>query len=183
MAEQNSVEYLSSIIEIKKLIESLTLEVSSLKKEIVILNKKVSNNVTTLLETQTKLIHTQLNAPIPSITKIDEEEKPKPKKINGIEILVLEDSIKVSGNTFSYRDQIKSAASGNAKWENETKSWVLSKKCLKNLTTEFQNTNLVKDKDFFIKNEDGVDESVSINKKKVVKKIEVDIESDEECLF
>ena len=200
--EQGNLEYLLSIIELKLIINelkilttSLSSEVTSLRNEISVLGGKFSvlsskvSKESTLNETIQKLIHTQLGAPIPKEeSKISKESgtesTPKPKKSNIMEILVVGDCIKISGGkTFDHKDVIKSDA--KARWEPDSKSWVIPKKSMKKLVEGLEMAFLEKDKDFVIINKEEEEEEKPVKKsvKKIVKKISVEDSSDEECLF
>lgn len=120
---------------------SIQKELSEIKELI----KGFKHELKGLIEIQQRLVHERIGAPIPPSPSVEEPIK-KSTKIN---ILVTGDNCKVSGNTFDYRDTIKSV--GHVKWEQETKSWVLSSSCLESLISGLESRNLVKDTDFIIK--------------------------------
>lgn len=105
--------------------------------------KQMKNDLKGLVEIQQRLIHERLNVPCPPspIEYVDE-----PRKKSTIEIKNhSDDKIIVSGKTYDVKDAIKLC---RAKFDNDTKSWILNIDSLDVLTEKFKQLGLEEGKDF-----------------------------------
>ena len=116
------------------MIVNLTTKVSELRQELK-----------GLVEVQQKLIHVQLGAPIPPKPKEYGEEVNNSSKIQITNTLDGK-SIKVSGKTYDYMSLIKEA--GPAKFEKDTKSWILPMDSLDSLVQKLQCAKMSQGKDY-----------------------------------
>lgn len=111
--------------------EELKKEIAELRELVQQCAKEVKNEVRGLIEIQQRIIHQTMGVPVP----------PKPQPLTeygtkyGIEITKLgDDRVKISGKkTFEIREVIKSAGNGNAKFDQDTKTWSIPLHCLGNL--------------------------------------------------
>lgn len=114
--------------------------------EIKTLVKDFKKNLRGLIEIQQRLVHERLGTTVPISPKEYGEETSNKTKI---EISNAgNDSIKVSGKTFDFKEAIKS--SGAAKFDQGSKSWTLPLDCLDKLVKNFEAINLVKGTDFSV---------------------------------
>lgn len=147
-----------SVSEIKQLLK----EVTELRKEITELTKNnvdikvsckdIKNKLHGLVEIQTRLVHNQLDAPIPTVAKVSESKASGKNSNFKIEISMVDGDdgrIKVTGkNTFDHRGVIKNA--GYATFDKENKYWTLEKSSLENLVTGLKEAGLTYNSCFIV---------------------------------
>ena len=126
----------------KELKEFITLT----KNELILEINKIRKELQGLVEIQQKLIHVNLNAPLPPLPKEYSSEKPVETGNFEINIAPFGDRIKVTGKgTFKYKDLIKEI--GQVKWEQDLKFWSLPLNLLAPLLKKFSDKGLIVGKD------------------------------------
>jgi len=116
--------------------------------ELKTLVKSLQKEFKGLVEINQRLIHERLGvAPPPPPKEYGEESTSKSSKAIEIQDFT-KGRIKVSGNTFKYKDSIKDA--GGCKWEGDIKSWSLPIDSLNKLIINLEDLELVNGKDFVV---------------------------------
>lgn len=126
-------------------------EIKESLNELKTMIKDIRRDFKGLIEIQQRLIHERLNVPMPNppVEYGEESAVVSKKKNEGIVISDFSDGrIKITGNTFNYRDTIKSI--GGSKWEANTKVWSVPSSELEDLVTKLESLKLTNGKDFTV---------------------------------
>lgn len=134
-------QLMNEVVELKKEFSELIKSNTDIKASC----KDIKNKLHGLVEIQTRLIHNQLDAPIPMVPKAATTENKGKNGNYKIEISLVDGDngrIKVTGKgTFDYKNVIKNA--GYATFDKNDKYWSLDKDSLESLVEHLVEAGLV----------------------------------------